>query len=435
MRGGSDDCDRYVVIGSDDGSAHIWSFGDKGAALKATMRHGGNDEGSGVTSVSFSPPGKSEREAHEGRGGDRSKPVPHRQVLTSSKDCTARIWDMSGELVQSFPREPPAVLPGQHHEEDHRHRHQQQQPVVYEGHTNYVNMASWQGSAAERPGMRTQQILTCSDDKRAIIWDATEGRPLRVLHDDSLGHSASVVMAHWQSSDATRVLTCSHDRTCMLWNARDGKCLQQIPRVGHDQHEGPIWSAYFNPDATEVLTASRDGTAKIWDLAHGGQCKSTLRAHKEMLFGARYNPREAEKEVITYGLDNTARIWDRREGQREAIRLDKHTGCVWQASFSWGDGSRILTCSHDMTAMVWDKKNPTREKYTLAGHTGILWHAAFSHDDQWVLTCSEDRTAKVWNIFPGSTRRPQCHTLVDKRSKGAVTCGEFLEAKPVEAPS
>lgn len=410
-----------VVTGSDDGCCQVFSctpdLGWKHESSLVPDQPAGADAVCGITSVSFGP-----------SDGDS-------QVLTSCKDGDAKIWKEGVKehqkdrsltwtrpvLHQCMPAlEPPQPTTGWHR---HHHHHHPPQPVA-EGHSDCANMASFCPNKADL-------VVTCSDDKTAIIWDAVNGTPVHKLQNKTLGHTGPVTTAQWDL-EGSKILTSSWDKTCLLWNARHGGCVMQFPgskAYAQDAHTGAIWSAQFSQDCESVMTASSDGTAKIWD-AKEGRCKLTLAEHEDAVLGAVWCPGESS-QVLTCSMDNTARFWDIREGtRREICKIDRHTGAVWQASFSHDPSNFILTVSHDMTAYVWDRKMTQKKlvvpRYPLIGHTGILWNGTFSPDDKWLVTCSEDRTARVWEL---TSKRPPCFILGEgdkaARNRLPVTCAAF----------
>jgi len=299
------------------------------------------------------------------------------------------------------------------------------------GHTDYVNMAAW----SQKRTNAGQLVLTCSDDKTAVIWEADGercGQRRCTMHDANAGHLGPVVMASWNYQEAWHaVLTCSYDKTCILWDATNGCVKATYPHAhtkdGHkDGHTEAVWSAYFSPDDKSVLTASKDKTAKVWD-TNKSSLKQTFRGHEEVVLQAVWNPQDAN-QLMTCSLDNTVKLWDVRQ-EEPTTTLREHKSCVWSVAFgNKGDDKRaILTASHDMTALVYDQRLKL-VKNTLAGHTGILWQASFSAEDTWVVTCSEDTTARVWNLQTGA-RRPPCHILRlgQNGHTQAVTCAAFRE--------
>lgn len=86
------------------------------------------------------------------------------------------------------------------------------------------------------------------------------------------------------------------------------------------------------------------------------------------------------------------------------LQLDKHSGEVWQVSFSH-DGSRMASCGMDRYVLIWDV--PSFEVlHTLDGHDGGVGNIAWSPDDTMIITCGRDRYAKIWNT-EGSSQHPR----------------------------
>jgi WD40 repeat protein/serine/threonine protein kinase len=80
------------------------------------------------------------------------------------------------------------------------------------------------------------------------------------------------------------------------------------------------------------------------------------------------------------------------------LRLDRHVGKVWAASFS-ADGRRMLTAD-DRDAYIWDAASGAL-LHTLTGHRNSVIGAAFSPDGARVVTASLDDTATLWDAATG----------------------------------
>jgi WD40 repeat protein len=66
------------------------------------------------------------------------------------------------------------------------------------------------------------------------------------------------------SADGKQVLTGSEDKTAMLWDAASGKRLRTFQ--GHTSY---IIGVALSPDGKQAWTSSQDGTARLWDPATG----------------------------------------------------------------------------------------------------------------------------------------------------------------------
>jgi hypothetical protein len=100
-------------------------------------------------------------------------------------------------------------------------------------------------------------LATGSDDGKAKVWDAANGRELFTLN----GHTSAVLSVSW-SLDGTRLATASADGTAKVWDAAGGRELLTLKG-----HTGLVWSVSWSRDGTRLATGSDDGTAKVWRAA------------------------------------------------------------------------------------------------------------------------------------------------------------------------
>jgi len=376
-----------------------------------------------------------------------------RQVVTASKDGTARVWDaQTGQPLAPPLRHADAVI-----------------------------------SARFSPDGRW--VVTGSSDGTARVWEAKTGQPLA----PPLHHQGRVSSAQF-SPDGERVVTASLDGTARVWEARTGQ-----PVTAPLPHKEAVLEAEFSPDSRRVLTASEDRTAQIWDVATSRPTLPPLEALAKVVcarfspdgrrvatvtsdrwvniwdantgkslssfFGVRDSPRSLEfspdgqrllaaggfravvhdlvaghllggwmvhsseiqsaqfspdgQRVVTACADRTARVWDARtglpsaqetlEGANAQLNVPlgqpfRHAGPVNFAQFS-PDGLRVVTASADHTAQVWVA--PTCASLTVPfKHAEWIRNAEFSPDGRRVLTSSQDRTARVWDARIGQPLTP-----------------------------
>ncbi|NEO91603.1 MAG: TIR domain-containing protein [Moorea sp. SIO3G5] len=285
----------------------------------ANMRHE-----KAVTSAVFSPDGS--------------------RILTASKDKTAKLWNLKGELIKSL-----------------------------DEHSAWVNSAVFSTDG--------NTIVTTSEDKTAKLWDK-EGNLLKTLpgHDCVRNGQCQVNSAVF-SPDGQTILTASDDNTAKLWH-KQGQLINTLRG-----HKDIVVSAVFSPDGQTILTASEDNTAKLWD--KDGKFITTLNQDRG-LTSAVFSPDGTK--IITTSKDNTAKLW-KQNGELIKI-LKGHTGWVNSAFFSQ-DG-KIITASSDSTAKLWDKDGKFLK--TLEGHSEPVKKALFSPDGKNIITISDDDTAKIWDL-------------------------------------
>ena len=285
-----------------------------------------------ASSVAFSPDGK--------------------YFLTSSWDNTAKLWDLSGGVIQPFI-----------------------------GHVSTVSSAAFSPNG--------NYVLTGSDDKTAKLWS-----PSGVEIQSFIGHTSSVSSVAF-SPDGKHVLTGSWDNTTKLWDLSGCEILSFI---GHASH---ISSVAFSPDGKYVLTGSGDETAKLWDLS-GHEIQSFI-GHTDKVLSVTFSP--DGKYILTGSDDKTAKLWNL--SGVEIQPFIGHSSYVSTVAFS-PDGKYILTGSGDKMAKLWNLSG--REIQSLTGHASTVSSVAFSPDGKYLLTGSDDKTAKLWNLSERESQSFTGHT-------------------------
>ncbi len=277
-----------------------------------------------------------------------------RQVVTASKDHTARVWDAStGEAVT-----PPL-----------RHGH-----IVLK--------------AAFSPDGR--RVVTASHDGTARVWDARSGQPVS----PALPHRSAVQDVSF-SPDGRRVVTAGTDGVARVWDAATGQ-----PRTPPMKHASWLEAASFSPDGRHVVTASNDHTAQVWDAATGQRVGQALK-HAAAVKHAAFSP--DGRRVVTASDDHTARVWDAATSQPAGPPLE-HGDRVFRAASS-PDGRYVSTCSFDTTARVWDAATGRAVTPPMT-HRNSVRCATFSPDGRYLVTASYDHTARVWEAATGEAVTP-----------------------------
>lgn len=118
------------------------------------------------------------------------------------------------------------------------------------------------------------QVLTGSVDQTARLWDVNTGVTLAtfapVFNNGALvsGHASSVNGVAF-APDASQIITCSDDRTAKLWNVSGGPEVRTF-----SGHSNRVASCAFAPGGTQIATGSYDATARLWNVSDGTQVRS-----------------------------------------------------------------------------------------------------------------------------------------------------------------
>jgi WD40 repeat protein len=246
------------------------------------------------------------------------------------------------------------------------------------GHNGCINDVSYSPNG--------RYIVTASNDRTAIIWDAVNGVMIRKLS----GHTNCVLKAKW-SPDGTRIATASSDETAIIWDANTGKRLN-ILNGQNSYVTNLIWSPNGNFIATE---GNLDYTVIVWDAIHGTKINSFEDNYSSDDFSW---SRDSRRIAIGGKNYEGAIIWDVITGTK-LLTFDGHNNMIWNLSWS-PDGNRLATASIDSFAIIWDVKTGAII-HILKGSAG-LYHISWSPDGSKVATSSRDSNAIIWDVITGA---------------------------------
>jgi WD40 repeat protein len=213
-------------------------------------------------------------------------------VVTSSKDGTARVWD----VVSGNPAAPPME------------------------HTGRVVWAQFSSDG--------KKVLTMRDRHYVQLWDWRNAQRLaREIPRRSELYHASL------SADGTTILTTSWSGYAHLYDASTGRMMRQF------QQQGGLVDAAFSPDGLYVATACEDGNAWLWNADDATDHPLALPQGnhiQELAFSA------DGRRLAIAGRGGRARVWDLFPPPHEARRVPG-------ASVDWVDfdhaGRRMLVLS------------------------------------------------------------------------------------------
>lgn len=178
------------------------------------------------------------------------------QLLSTSRDGTARIWKVQAEAESE-------VLP----------------------HGQWVQSGAWSPDGTI--------VATACWDNSCKLWKSgspAEGRSLN-------GHNAGLHSVAW-SPDGHRVVTSSGDGTLRIWNAMNESELFVM-------HAGEVNSVAWSPDGSCVVSGGQDGTVRTWDATTGALTR--ILTHTGAVYSVTWSPDGSL--ILTSGEDGTLRVW------------------------------------------------------------------------------------------------------------------------------
>lgn len=405
-----------VITGGIDQTVRVWNAltGQNTLTLRGHTGDAGGGIVGGINSVAVSPddqdilssstdgtarvwetPGTllTTLRGHTGSVNDAQFSPDGRFVVTAGADGTARVWQTASLLVRTIYPHAGAVndavfspngriiatANGRHTAELWDARTGRSRAIL-RGDTNIV-----EGVAFSRDG---RVIATGSDDGTVRVWTVPGGRPKAVFRMPG-GDLAAAAL----SLDGRYVVAISGSGAARAWNVRTGR---QVAALRAGSGFGFTSGVDISPDDRFAVTGNANDTARIWEVSTG-RVVATLRGHSGTINSVAFSP--DGRLVATGSDDKTARLWDARTGRSIAV-LRGHTGPVRQVVFS-PDGRLLLTVSLDLTVRAWQVRTG-RLVSVLAGHTGRIESAAFSPNSRLVVTASQDQTARVWNVRTGA---------------------------------
>jgi WD40 repeat protein len=260
-----------------------------------------------------------------------------------------------------------------------------------------------------------RQVISSSLDSTLRLWDALDGRPLRLFEGHTSGVHCLAV-----SGDGRRVLSgagryalqgeasVAVDCTMRLWDVETGQELRRF--VGHT---GPVTGVAFAPDGRHAVSCSHDRTLRLWDMDSGLEEQCCL-GHTSGIHGVAFLP--AGRHVVSAGgCEKMVRVWDLATGQ-EVMNLPGHLADVesvvagpdGRSVYSASGGQEVLNGRRrnlDCTIHLWDLADG-RELHRFEGHARPVEALALSADGRRLLSGSLDGTVRLWDVASG--RQLEC---------------------------
>lgn len=335
-----------LAAGAWDGAALLWSLpeGKLAQTLIPSGRPAENYPGEySLSRVRFSPNGE--------------------QLLTSSYDGSARLWDVAtGEFKLAM----------------------QNRPLINTLRP-FVSDALFSPDGA--------LIATGSSDGVVRLWDASTGE-----READLRGLLDFVIQLAFSPDGSRIAAASFDGTARVWDVVSGSATAVLAG-----HAGYVSTVSFDPAGARVATGSQDATVRVWEAATGA-IAATFGSSSQQGLSGRFAP---DGSLIVADANGAATIYDLATGtpRAPATVIDPKRFAVWWRGAISPDGKWLalsdLATPH---VLLWNVATGAAGP-ELAGHTGTVQNLAWSPDGRLLATPSNDKTVRVWDAATGKSIR------------------------------
>jgi len=355
------------------------------------------------------------------------------QLITASKDFTARVWVVSekteemvseesvdngmevqgetpGELatdssesVSNSEEESPPVLMGPTIIES---------SLVFKGHMGSVNDAVFSPTQ--------DKVLTGSEDGFAIIWDASTQKPIKKLQEKKepikkvrFNSDGSYVIALYDKAASIVEASSKKDEVTSEFNASIWEVNSGDLRANLRTRNQQIVDVEFSPtQPSKIAAAFSEGSIRIYDLENasglvkltgglGPYGKNT--GHDLEVTSIAYS--SDGSMLASVSRDKSAKIWDVKNGKVLSTLVvydPKEKGgklkdqMFVSISFSQ-DGRKVVTGSTDKKIRLWDVSSGKLLK-EFSGHENVVSLALFAEKADYFLTASDENLAMLWDL-------------------------------------
>ena len=338
------------VIAEDDSAFYRWYGPDAGDVVEDTDTYKINMNADKEISARFLPKPEVITSYEEHEEGERIWSVAlspdGSQVLSGSRDDTARLWDADDGALKQFFEYDDSVgsvifnsdgsravtaagdLGGGIIEDWKTETGEIINSLEYDRALNSLAYAPDDSMVAAGEGYRDQALM---------IWKSDTGEIIREIEEDE--DFNAVVFC----SDSERVFA-GLDSGIKVWEIESGELVNDF-----NGYEGEVRSLDLSADDSIAVSSALAEGVKVWNV-DTGEVITTFLEHESIVESVSIS--SDGSKVVSGSRDETVKVWDANTGE-VLSNFTQHDAGVWAADIS-SDGSRIVSGSDKGVVKVWE---------------------------------------------------------------------------------
>ena len=265
------------------------------------------------------------------------------------------------------------------------------------GHTRWIKSIAFSTDS---------KTLVSGDEHETIrLWDTATGKSLSTLN--WRRGTATYALAF---SPSGRVIASGHRDGVKLWDNTVKPKQQMDDAIGDYQftlelrgHKDYVSKLAFSPDGKTLITGSKDGTIQAWDTATGGH-RYTVPGHiegiQDLMFTQNGNTLVTLNQPFNPQGHLQQQRWDINTGDQLSTRL---LGIKAASLKLAPDGKTLVVHAYGNQCVLWDiNADPPRilDQFVLDGYPryGLNVKFGFSVDSKMLAAGGEDSLVHVWDL-------------------------------------
>lgn len=252
------------------------------------------------------------------------------------------------------------------------------------GHQAFVNFVLY------HPGLplldNEPVLITGSNDKHIIVWNAATGDMEAVLDAHSEGVRCGVL--HQPSLE---LVTGGWDGCSVVWDMVTGRPKQ----VSNNAHKTSVLCLAQLPGTNLMISGSGDKTLAVWDV-ESTVIVNTFRGHADAVQAVVAIDQD---RFVSAGNEGVAIVWSVAYAG-SIHRFQMHPSIVY--CLAWNHGlQELYSSSEDGSVHVWSAASLTAEgpshPVQCLLHPTVVWHVAVVEDSSEIITAGADGSLRLWS--------------------------------------